>query len=136
MRSHRMYRMQPIFACLRGRMSNLLKRSINYIAPVVLVVSVSISTQKVICAHGCTSIDGTAIKNYNFAYSIPNFYGNSITSLPVIFFLVLSELSSLFMILHRQFMSDMIAICDWKNVQSFDEDWSAFNALCHCIKTF
>lgn len=87
MRSHRMYRMQPIFACLRGRMSNLLKRSINYIAPVVLVVSVSISTQKVICAHGCTSIDGTAIKNYNFAYSIPNFYGNSITSLPVIFFL-------------------------------------------------
>lgn len=87
MRSHRMYRMQPIFACLRGRMSNLLKRSINYIAPVVLVVSVSISTQKVICAHGCTSIDGTAIKNYNFAYSIPNFYGNSITSLPVILFL-------------------------------------------------
>lgn len=87
MRSHRMYRMQPIFACLRGCMPNLLKRSINYIAPVVLVVSVSISTQKVICAHGCTSIDGTAIKNYNFAYSIPNFYGNSITSLPVIFFL-------------------------------------------------
>lgn len=89
-RKSEMHRMQPMFVCLLwlswtlfGRMSNLLKRSINYIAPVVsrsqssssFVVIARIHCELIehknvyacMDAHGThTQKKTTEIKNYNF----------------------------------------------------------------------